>query len=71
MVLTNLAEATAFSLRVTFIHFCEYAISNFTRDFFKQNFLDMYLIMATDRVSQVRMEFSKSVVKIKLHLDYS
>jgi len=46
MILTNLAEATAFSLRVIFINFCEYAISDFTREFFKSNFLDMYLIMA-------------------------
>jgi len=51
MILTNLAEATAFSLRVTYIHFCEFGISHFTREFFKQNFLDMYFIMGDDRVS--------------------
>ena len=71
MVLTNLAEATAFSLRCTYIQFCEFGISHFSREFFKQNFLDLYFEMGDDRVSQVRMEFSKAAVKIKSHLDYN
>ena len=45
-------------------------MDTFSRAFFKQNFLQAYLVLHKDKVSGVRMEFARSVRKIKPSLDY-
>jgi hypothetical protein len=67
---SDLAESSSCVLRKTFIFFCKSAVDTFSRAFFKQNFLQAYLVLHKDKVSGVRMEFARSVRKIKPSLDY-
>jgi len=67
---SDLAESSSCVLRKTFIFFCKSAVDTFSRAFFKQNFLQAYLVLHKDKVAGVRMEFARSVRKIKPSLDY-
>lgn len=57
-------------LRKTFIYFCKSAVTSFSRDFFKSNFLQLYLSMSKDKIATVRMEFANSIPHMKPYLDY-
>jgi hypothetical protein len=65
-----MAKSHSCILRKTFIFFCKVAVKNFSRQFFKQNFLECYMALSGDKIATVRMEFAHSVVSIKPYLDY-
>lgn len=58
-------------MRKTFVLFCRFAVIQFTRKFFEDNFYVAYLALAQDRVPQVRMEFVRGLLEIKPFLDYN
>lgn len=61
----ELGESRAFQIRRTFVTFCRSCAGVLTKDYFCDNFYDTLLRMAEDRVAQVRMEFSKSLIDVK------
>jgi hypothetical protein len=65
----DLAESTSCVLRKTFLFFCRSAVNTFSRNFFKQHFLQSYMGMATDKVAAVRMEFAHSLFQVKPFLE--
>lgn len=69
VIKTDLAESTSCLLRKTFLYFCVSAIDTLTRATFKQHFLASYISMSKDKISTVRMEFAKSIVKLKPFLE--
>ncbi len=70
MLKQDLAESNSCVLRKTFIYFCQYAIKNLSREFFKNNFLNLYLSLSKDKIATVRIEFSKSISLMKPFFDY-
>lgn len=56
-------------MRRTFIYFCKSAVKYFSRQFFKENFLEEFLAMAEDQIPIIRMEFAHSLVIIKPSLE--
>jgi len=62
---TELAQSNAFNMRKTFIYFCRIGAGHFTKQFFIDNFYKSFLALSSDKVSQVRMEFAKSLFEIK------
>lgn len=44
-------------------------MNTFSRNFFKQHFLQSYLPLSKDRVASVRMEFANSLLKVKPFLE--
>jgi hypothetical protein len=65
----DLAESTSCVLRKTFLFFCKSAVNTFSRNFFKQHFLQSYTAMANDKVAAVRMEFAHSLLQVKPFLE--
>jgi hypothetical protein len=55
-VITDLAEAGAFTMRKCFISLCRYGAGKFTRQFFLENFFSNFINLATDKVPNVRIE---------------
>jgi len=41
-----------------------------TRFFFEQNFYERYIKLATDEISQIRLDFINSLLLTKTYLDY-
>jgi len=62
---TEFAQSNAFQMRKTFVYFCKLGAGDFTMQFFIENFYKAYLALSGDKVSQVRMEFAKSLFEIK------
>lgn len=69
VIKTDLAESTSCVMRKTFIYFCKSAVNTFSRNFFKENFLELYMALSKDNVATVRMEFAKSLLTIKPYFD--
>lgn len=70
LIRQDLAESNSCVLRKTFIYFCKSAILSFSRDFFRNNFLHLYLALSKDKIATVRMEFANSVPFMKPYFDY-
>jgi hypothetical protein len=68
-VITDLAEAGAFTMRKCFISLCRYSAGKFTRQFFIDNFYDCFIALAKDKVPNVRIDLAKSMVDIKPWFD--
>jgi hypothetical protein len=64
-VITDLAEAGAFTMRKCFISLCRYGAGKFTRQFFLENFFSNFINLATDKVPNVRIDFAKSMADIR------
>lgn len=49
-------------MRKTFIIFCKEAVGHLRKQYFEENFYSTYLKLSTDKVSNVRLDFMKSLV---------
>lgn len=61
----ELGESRAFQIRRTFVTLCQTCAGMLTKDFFLETFYANFLVMAKDRVAQVRMEFAKALLDLK------
>lgn len=50
--------------------FCEVGVYEFSRAYFRENFLESYLSLAKDPVYSIKLEFIRSLYKIKAFIDY-
>ena len=55
--------------RKAFITFCTHAVKVFSVSSFKDHFLEHYIVMATDRVAEVRLKFLYSAPVIRPYLE--
>lgn len=65
----ELGESRAFQIRRTFVTFCRKCAGLLTREYFCETFYEPLVRLASDPVSQVRMEFAKSLIDIKPFLE--
>jgi hypothetical protein len=56
-------------MRKTFILFCKEAVGNLPKLYFEENFYGNYLKLGTDKVSNVRLDFTKSLIQVKPYID--
>jgi hypothetical protein len=57
-------------MRKTFVSFCKCAVLHYSRQFFIDSFLNIYLQLHKDKVPQVRLSFASSLVQIKPTLEH-
>jgi hypothetical protein len=69
MMVQEFGKSKTFSLRKTFIMFCSSAIKVLSYQTFKQHFFDLYLSLAADKVTDVRITFLNSVCNIRPYLE--
>jgi hypothetical protein len=69
MMVQEFGKSKTFSLRKTFIMFCSSAIKVLSYQTFKQHFFDLYLSLAADKVTDVRITFLNSVCSIRPYLE--
>lgn len=68
-VITHLAESGAFTMRKCFISLCRYGAGKFTRQYFLDNFYELFMKLAKDKVPNVRIDFAKSLADIRPWFD--
>jgi hypothetical protein len=68
-MINEYGKSKTFSLRKTFIIFCSAAIKIMSYQIFKKHFFDLYLSLATDRITDVRITFLNSVVSVRPYLE--
>ena len=65
----ELADASAFHLRKTFIYFCKECAGKLPNQYFIDNFYEAFMKTSDDKVPSVRIEFSKALLDIKPYVD--
>ena len=65
----ELAEASAFHQRKTFVYFCKECAGKLPNSYFLENFYEPFLRLSDDKVPSVRIEFSKALLEIKPYVD--
>jgi len=56
-------------MRKTFILFCRESVGHLRQQYFVENFYSTYLKLSTDKVSNVRLDYIKSLVQVKPFID--
>lgn len=56
-------------MRKTFIYFCRECAGKLASPYFLEHFYEVFLKFSDDKVSSVRIEFSKALIDIKPYLD--
>jgi hypothetical protein len=69
MIINDFAKSSSFVLRKTFIAFCISAVKVFSFKTFRTFFLECYLNMFHDKVSEVRMKFLQSAPSIRPYFE--
>lgn len=65
----ELGESRAFQIRRTFVTLCRCCAGVMPKEFFLETFYDTLVLLAGDRVAQVRMEFAKALIDLKPYIE--
>ena len=68
-VIKDLALASNWNMRKSYIIFCKYAIQYMPKDFFKKHFIQNFITCSSDKVPHVRREFVTGLLSIKPYFD--
>ena len=68
-VIKELAQASNWNMRKSYVIFCKHAINYMPKDFFKKHFINDFIACSSDKVPHVRREFVTGLLSIKPYFD--